>query len=143
MNLAQRLTSKQLAEFFEEAGIVSNTKIVTDRNTGRSKGVGYVEFISESSIPAALALSGRKLAGIPVSVQPTEAEKNRIAAEQAEMLRLQKLQELGTGRLHVSNLHQSINEGNLRSLFGHFGIIDHINLPKNPDSSLRGFAYIQ
>lgn len=40
---------------------------------------GYVEFYDETSVQNALALSGQKLLGIPVLVQLSEAEKNRLA----------------------------------------------------------------
>jgi RNA-binding protein 39 len=40
-----------------------------------------VEFREEASVQNALALSGQKLLGIPVQVQLTEAEKNRLALQ--------------------------------------------------------------
>jgi hypothetical protein len=43
--------------------------------------VGYVEFYEEVSVQNALALSGQKLLGIPVIVQLSEAEKNRLALQ--------------------------------------------------------------
>lgn len=42
---------------------------------------GYVEFYEEVSVQNALALSGQKLLGIPVIVQLSEAEKNRLAMQ--------------------------------------------------------------
>ena len=48
-----------------------------DRVSGRSKGVGYVEFKNEESVPAAIQLTDQKLLGIPIIAQLTEAEKNR------------------------------------------------------------------
>ena len=41
----------------------------------------YVEFESEASVAKALALSGQKLLGLPISVTLTQAEKNRLAAQ--------------------------------------------------------------
>lgn len=43
--------------------------------------VGYVEFYDEATVQSALAMSGQKLLGIPVVVQVTEAEKNRLAMQ--------------------------------------------------------------
>ncbi|CAO3622683.1 unnamed protein product [Cunninghamella blakesleeana] len=79
--LAQRLRTRDFHDFFAQAGRVRDARIISDRNTRRSKGVGYVEFYDESSVQTALALSGQKLAGIPVMVQLTEAEKNRLALQ--------------------------------------------------------------
>ncbi|KAF3070873.1 RNA-binding protein rsd1 [Daldinia childiae] len=75
--LAARLRTKELKEFFEKVGPVNEAQIVKDRISGRSKGVGYVEFKNEESVTAALQLTGHQLLGIPVIVQLTEAEKNR------------------------------------------------------------------
>ncbi|KAJ5956741.1 RNA recognition motif domain eukaryote [Penicillium viridicatum] len=48
--LASRLRPKDLITFFEKAGPVKNAQIVKDRVSGRSKGVGYVEFKNEESV---------------------------------------------------------------------------------------------
>jgi len=42
--------------------------------------MGYVEFYKPESVPLAIGLSGEKLLGLPIVVDPTEAEKNRAAA---------------------------------------------------------------
>lgn len=107
MQLAARLREKELLAFMEQAGRVRDARIITDRISGRSKGwvvldcgtlhalcadtayqqthrVGYVEYYEESSVPAAIALTGQKLLGIPIVVTLTESEKNRLAeAEKA------------------------------------------------------------
>ncbi|PWN45013.1 splicing factor, CC1-like protein [Ceraceosorus guamensis] len=78
--LAARLGQRDLGEFFEEAlgdNSVRDVRIVTDRITGRSKGIGYVELKEESLVEKAMALSGTKLFGIPILVQQTEAARNR------------------------------------------------------------------
>ncbi|OBT91348.1 hypothetical protein VE01_10651 [Pseudogymnoascus verrucosus] len=75
--LAARLRSKELIAFFEKVGPVKEAQIVKDRVSGRSKGVGYVEFKNEESVAAAIQLTGQKLLGIPIIAQLTEAEKNR------------------------------------------------------------------
>lgn len=79
--MAARLTTRELEEFFSQAGRLREAKIITDRNSRKSKGVGYVEFYEEASVQNALALSGQKLLGIPVLVQISEAEKNRLAMQ--------------------------------------------------------------
>ncbi|CAO1615485.1 unnamed protein product [Sympodiomycopsis kandeliae] len=78
--LAARLTQRDLGEFFEEKlgeDTVKDVRIVTDRNTGRSKGIGYVELVSEAMVERAIQLSGEKIYGIPILVQKTEAARNR------------------------------------------------------------------
>ncbi len=51
-----------------------------DPRSGRSKGVGYVEFYSPESVVMAMTLTGSKLMGQEIVVQASQAEKNRAAA---------------------------------------------------------------
>lgn len=55
-------------------------RIVRDQRSGRSKGVGYVEFYNSESVLMAMALTGTKLLGQDIIVQASQAEKNRAAA---------------------------------------------------------------
>ncbi|CAO1636656.1 unnamed protein product [Parajaminaea phylloscopi] len=78
--LAARMTQRDLGEFFEEElgeDTVRDVRIVTDKSTGRSKGIGYVELMSEALVDKAVDLSGKIIYGIPILVQPTEAARNR------------------------------------------------------------------
>jgi len=45
----------QLQQLFEEHGEVSSVKIITDRDTGRSKGFGFVEMANDDEANAAIA----------------------------------------------------------------------------------------
>ncbi|MCK6595263.1 MAG: RNA-binding protein [Bacteriovoracaceae bacterium] len=43
-NLSYSVQSNDLSEFFEQYGSVTSAKVITDRETGRSKGFGFVEM---------------------------------------------------------------------------------------------------
>ncbi|ORX38594.1 hypothetical protein BD324DRAFT_621521 [Kockovaella imperatae] len=78
--LAARLTSRDLGMFFEDKlgrGSVRDARVVTDRVSRRSKGIAYVELDAVELVNRALALSGTVVMGIPISIQLTEAERNR------------------------------------------------------------------
>lgn len=130
-----------MIEFFNAAGRVRDAKIITDRISGRSKGVGYVEFYDEQAVPAALALTGQKLLGIPVIVQLTEAEKNRAAlAASQEAARL----EAATYRLNITGLNSALKTEDVRLLFEPLGPIENVNLSIDPETGLgSGSASIQ
>ena len=81
--LSQKITAPILQEFCERAGPVRQVKLVSDRVTHRFKGVAYVEFRSEECVPIAVSMTGQKLLGVPIIVEITETEKNRIAEEAA------------------------------------------------------------
>lgn len=77
--LSARLGQRDLGEFFEDhlgEGAVQDVRIVMDRMTHRSKGVGYVEFAARELVPKAIELSGKVLFGIPIVVQRTDAARN-------------------------------------------------------------------
>ncbi|KAI1352748.1 hypothetical protein F5Y01DRAFT_278559 [Xylaria sp. FL0043] len=138
--LAARLRTKELKEFFEKVGPVNEAQIVKDRISGRSKGVGYVEFKNEDSVTAALQLTGQKLLGIPVIVQLTEAEKNR---------QVRNTDGSGHGnsvpfhRLYVGNIHFSITEQDLQNVFEPFGELEFVQLQKDDTGRSRGYGFVQ
>lgn len=68
-NLPYRLTEDQLREAFEEFGEVASCAIIKDRQTGQSKGFGFVEMPNDSEAKAAIAgLNGRELQGRNINV---------------------------------------------------------------------------
>ncbi|THG16450.1 hypothetical protein TEA_010217 [Camellia sinensis var. sinensis] len=73
-----KATERDVYEFFSKAGKVRDVRLIMDRNSRRSKGVGYIEFYDAMSVPMAIALSGHLLFGQPVMVKPSEAEKNLV-----------------------------------------------------------------
>ncbi len=63
-NLSYKSAEKELRELFEEHGSVSNVSLITDRNTGKSKGFGFVEMDNdEEGRKAIKALDGADLSG--------------------------------------------------------------------------------
>ena len=52
MQLAARVGPKELEEFFQKVGQVREVKMISDRNSRRSKGIAYIEFHDEKSMPA-------------------------------------------------------------------------------------------
>lgn len=134
--LAQRLESDQLREFCEQAGPVRDVRIVYDKISRRSKGVAYVEFTEEESVAKAVILTGKKLLGIPIIVELTETEKNRLAEEAAAALRQERLtsqQTVVSYQLFISNLHPSIDEADMRRIFQPFGDLLEVQMYKEPD----------
>ena len=54
-NLSFRVSSDDLFEHFGQAGTVESANVVQDRETGRSRGFGFVEMASEDEATAAIA----------------------------------------------------------------------------------------
>ena len=53
-NLSFNITSDDLQDFFSQAGTVESAKIIEDRDTGRSRGFGFVEMSSSEEAMAAI-----------------------------------------------------------------------------------------
>jgi len=155
MQLAAMIRPRDLEEFFSRVGKVRDVRLITDPRTRRSKGVAYVEFRDLACVQAALALSGEKVLGIPIIVKPSNAEKNRLAAQAAAAAAAQNsvmtngiaalsgsvIPTHGPMKLYVGSLHFNITEDMLRGIFEPFGRIDNITLMKDPDSNRsRGYG---
>ncbi|KAI4213885.1 MAG: hypothetical protein LQ351_003580 [Letrouitia transgressa] len=139
--LAARLRTKELIQFFEKVGPVKEAQIVKDRVSGRSKGVGYVEFKEEESVPKAIQLTGQKLLGIPIIAQLTEAEKNRQAKTSDS--HGSNPTSIPFHRLYVGNIHFSITEEDLTNVFEPFGELEFVQLQKEEQGRSRGYGFVQ
>ncbi len=63
-NLNYRTSEDELMEVFANYGQVASCKIISDRDTGRSKGFGFVEMSSDEEASAAIAgLNGTEVGG--------------------------------------------------------------------------------
>lgn len=68
-NLSYEVEEEALRKLFSEYGTVESVSIITDRDTGRSKGFGFVELGSEEETKAAIAaLDGKELEGRTMKV---------------------------------------------------------------------------
>lgn len=85
-------------------------------------------------------MSGQKLLGIPIIVQHTQAEKNRMGNT---LPNLMPKGMTGPMRLYVGSLHFNITEDMLRGIFEPFGKIDNIQLIMDPETGRsKGYGFI-
>ncbi len=50
--------------------------MISDRNSRRSKGIAYIEFVEANSVPLAIGLTGQRLLGVPIIVQASQVHTN-------------------------------------------------------------------
>lgn len=68
-NLSYNATSEDLQQLFEEFGVVRSAQVLSDRETGRSRGFGFVEMDSDEAAAAAIEnLDGRDHEGRRLTV---------------------------------------------------------------------------
>ena len=79
-NLPFSVTEQDLEELFSQSGQVESTNIVTDRDTGRSRGFAFVEMDSREAADAAIqALNGYEIDGRSLTVNEARPKESRGA----------------------------------------------------------------
>ncbi len=76
-NLSYNVSDSTLEQLFAPHGTVRSAQVVLDRDTGRSKGFGFVEMSSEEEAQAALtALNGKEVEGRAITVNEARAKES-------------------------------------------------------------------
>jgi hypothetical protein len=77
-SLSYGVTDSTLAQLFEAHGTVQSAQVIMDRDTGRSKGFGFVEMGSDSEAQAAIqALNGKEVDGRTLTVNEARPREDR------------------------------------------------------------------
>ena len=77
-NLAFQTSSQDLQELFGQAGTVESAQVIEDRDTGRSKGFGFVEMSTDDEAAAAIEqFNGKEMAGRALTVNEARPRENR------------------------------------------------------------------
>ena len=82
-NLAFSATDHDLRQLFEQYGAVEKINLITDRETGRPRGFGFVEMADSQAAQAAIeGLNGKELAGRALTVNEAKPREPRRAPRQ-------------------------------------------------------------
>ena len=77
-NIAFNATTQDLRQLFESYGVVDTINIITDRDTGQSRGFGFVEMPDSSAAKAAIqGVQGKELAGRTLTVNEAKPREPR------------------------------------------------------------------
>src|SRR4029077_3807186 len=77
-NLAYGVTDSTLSQLFEAHGSVQSAQVIMDRDTGRSKGFGFVEMGNDAEAQAAIqALNGKEVEGRALTVNEARPREER------------------------------------------------------------------
>jgi RNA recognition motif-containing protein len=77
-NLGYSVSDSELQELFAPFGSVQSAQVIMDRETGRSKGFGFVEMASDSEAQAAIAaLNGKETGGRTLTVNEARPREDR------------------------------------------------------------------
>ena|SRR5436305_8542187 len=76
-NLSYQTTEGDLTDLFEQVGQVESVNIITDRDTGRSKGFAFVEMNDEDAEKAIAQFNGTEVQGRSVTVNEARPREER------------------------------------------------------------------
>src|SRR5688500_4026083 len=77
-NLSFNTSTQDLEQMFGESGTVQSANIIEDRDTGRSRGFGFVEMSSKEEAQAAIAsLNGKEVDGRALTVNEAKPREDR------------------------------------------------------------------
>lgn len=149
-NLSWNVDEDWLRREFEEFGEILGCRIVTDRESGRSKGFGYVDFSTPEEAQAALdAKKGTELDGRALNVDLAAPRPERGDNANPRDRANNRSQQFGdvlsppSDTLFVANLSFETSAETLRSNFEEYGTITRVALPTHADSGQpKGFGYV-
>ena len=77
-NLSYNTTGSELEQLFSQHGTVQSAEVIADRDTGRSKGFGFVQMGSDAEAQAAIAaLNGQDMDGRNLTVNEAKPREDR------------------------------------------------------------------
>jgi len=121
-----------------------DSRIVTDRLSRRSKGIGYVEFRGIDLVEKAIALSGTVVMGLPIMVQLTESERNKLHAGDGNLNLPPGVTASHGAILYVGSLHFNLTESDIKQVFEPFGELEFVDLHRDPMTGRsKGYAFVQ
>jgi len=76
--LAYGVNDEELSAFFAEVGAVTSAQVIKDRDSGQSKGFGFVEMENDADAQKAIeTLSGKELSGRAIMVNEARPREDR------------------------------------------------------------------
>lgn len=76
-NLSFQTTEQELTDLFAQAGAVESVSLITDRDTGRSKGFAFVEMSASDADEAITRFNGQEINGRALTVNEARAREER------------------------------------------------------------------
>jgi cold-inducible RNA-binding protein len=76
--LAYSVTERELEDLFAEHGKVTSSAVIKDRDSGQSKGFGFIEMADDNEAKAAMAaLNGKDVSGRSIMVNEARPQEDR------------------------------------------------------------------
>lgn len=140
--LSWAVDNDQLAREFAHCGEVVSATVQMDRNTGKSRGFGYVHFATSEAVEKALLMNGQDIDGRPVNIdRSTQQDKGQMREKRAKAFGDDASPPSST--LFVGNLSFGVTEDTVWSFFNEYGV-KNVRLPTDRDTGRpKGFGYVE
>ena len=137
-NLSWNVDQDSLAEVFSSIGGVVSARIITDRDSGRPKGFGYVDFETSEQAQQALELKGTEVDGRPINVDLAQQRQANETTPRAQKFG-DKIGEPST-TLFVGNMSFHSSQDSLYELFGQTGEVVSVRIPTDKETGqVKGY----
>jgi len=141
--LSWNVDSDWLKQEFSDCGEVISASVQMDRNTGRSRGFGYVHFKSADAVQKALSKSGQEIDGRAINVDVSTAP-NKVQARENRAKAFGDKPSPPSTTLFIGNLAFSVVEDTLWDFFSTYGDVKSIRLPHDRETgNMKGFGYVE
>ncbi|KAI0052652.1 RNA-binding domain-containing protein, partial [Auriscalpium vulgare] len=141
--LSWNVDNDWLATEFAECGEVVSARVQMDRNTGKSRGFGYVEFTTPEAVEAALLLNGKEIDGRPVNIDKS-IPNNKAASTDKRAKAFGDTPSAPSSTLFVGNLSWNATEDALWEVFAEYGDVKSVRVPTDRETQKpKGFAYVE
>jgi len=125
-NLNPEVTDVEFRQLFETYGDVTSSSVARDNETGKSRGFGFVNFVThESASKAVDELNGKDFRGQELYVGRAQKkhEREEELRKSYEAARLEKANKYQGVNLYIKNLGDDIDDEKLKQMFSEFGPI--------------------
>ncbi|TDL14314.1 RNA-binding domain-containing protein [Rickenella mellea] len=139
--LSWNVDNDWLAQEFAECGEVVSARVQMDRNTGKSRGFGYVEFATAEAVEKAVALNGKEIDGRAVNIDKSSP---RAPNPEKRAKAFGDVASEPSSTLFVGNVSFDTTEDNLWEVFAEYGEVKSVRLPTDRDTQRpKGFGYVE
>lgn len=141
-NLSWNIDEDWLRREFESFGEIVGCRVITDRETGRAKGFGYVEFAKAADAAKAQKdMHEYELDGRPLNVDFSTPRQKPDANARANKFGDKRSAPSNT--LFIGNLSFDCTNETIQEVFAEYGNVTRVSLPTDRDSgALKGFGYV-
>lgn len=140
--LSWSVDGDRLAQEFASCGEVVSATVATDRNTGKSRGFGYVHFATADAVENALEMMGKEIDGRAINVDRS-APQDKAQGRENRAKAFGDATSPPSATLFIGNLSFNTTEDGVWSFFNDYGV-KSVRLPTDRETGRpKGFGYVE